>query len=238
MAAAKEAVKKVPQKKLLIIGTASNRNEAPYDDPTYEVWATGGCINLPDVRRVDVAFELHPERYWKDPKVLGILSTWKGHIYMQEHYEEIPTSVKYPYELVRQRFYIPSMGENLYVTNTVSFMFALAALQGFKEIETFGVWMEHTTEYGNQKPNCEYYLGYLHALGVKLTINGGELLKCAFEYAYKEPPAFVELIEHNRTLTNGKAHLEKELLDKQREVWQQEGALKYNADLRKKYGGY
>jgi len=58
------------EKKLLIIGTATNRDKAPYDDPSWDVWVTGGCINLDEVKRKDFAFELHPPRHWKRPEVL------------------------------------------------------------------------------------------------------------------------------------------------------------------------
>ena len=225
-------------KKLIMLGTAPNRKDAPFNDENVVIWGTGGVVNAPDVPRVDAIFELHPERYWKRPDVLPILGSYGGVIYMQDHYDELPWSVPYPIEDVKKEFYIPTMGASLYVTNTVSFMFALAYLQGYTEIETYGIWMEHSTEYDHQRTNCEYYVGYLTAKGVKITLNAGEILKASFLYAYEEPPLFIKLLEDGQTLENGRLQLENELLSKQRALWMQEGGKKYNTDLRKKFGGY
>ena len=225
------------KKKLIIIGTADNRKDAPFDEDVV-IWGTGGVLTAPDVTRCDAVFELHPERYWKMPNVLPVLAGYKGIIYMQEKVDEIPTSCRYPIEAVKQQFYIPTMGRSLYITNTVAFMFALAYLEGYKEIETFGVWMEHATEYTNQRTNLEYYVGYLTAKGVKITLHAGEVLKSSFLYAYEEPVLFARLIEDGGALANGKTDLQNKVTMAQREMWMQEGGIRYNKDLRRKFGGY
>lgn len=225
-------------KKLLIIGTAGNRAQAPYDDLSFDVWATGGNANVTDVKRIDALFELHPERQWKRLEVLEILRKHSAKIYMQDHYDEIPNSVRYPIETVKETFYIPTMGNSLYVTNTVSFMFALAYLEGYEHIETYGVYMEHETEYVHQRLNCEYYVGWLAAKGIDVTIHGGEILKSAFVYAYEEPDQWIKLLEDGAGLEQGKKDLEKQLEAKQRELWMQAGAIQYNKDLRQRFGGY
>ena len=226
-----------PPKKLVIIGTAGNRDKAPIGTD-YTIWGTGGIVNAPDVKRTDACFELHPERWWKRPEVLPVIQAYPGIVYMQDHYEEIPNSVKYPIEDARETFYLPTMGKALYATNTVAFMFMMAYLEGFTEVETWGVYMEHETEYVHQRLNCEYYLGFLAAKGVKLTINGGDVLKASFTYGYEEPGMWVDLIGDKSGLEKGKEELKDEVDKIQRRLWMQEGALKYNADLRKKFGGY
>ncbi len=224
-------------RKLIIIGTADNRKDAPFDEDV-TIWGTGGVAILPDVKRVDVLFELHPERYWKLPEVMPILAGFKGIIYMQDKVPEIPMSCRYPIDEVKKEFYIPTMGNSLYITNTVAFMFALAYLQGYREIETYGVWMEHETEYNNQRTNLEYYIGYLTAKGVKITLHAGEVLKAAFLYAYEEPILFARLIEDGRGLDNSKIDLQNKVTLAQRELWMKEGGIRYNKNLRRGVGGY
>lgn len=235
MAAKKTTVRK---QKLVILGTATNRVEAPYDDKDVVIWGTGGTVNAPGVKRVDAIFELHPKRYWKQEKVLKILNQYKGHILMQDHYEEIPNSVRYPIEKVREEFYTETMGPCLYVTNTVAYMFMMAYLEGFCEIETYGVYMEHETEYDHQRTNLEYYIGYLIAKGLKVTIYGGEVLKARFEYGFQEPPFVSKLVGDGNGLMNAKKDLEADIEKKRRDLYMQEGAIAYNKDLRRAFGGY
>ena len=224
-------------KKLIILGTADNRKDAPFDEDVV-IWGTGGVATAPDVKRVDVLFELHGERYWKLPNVLPILAGFKGQILMQEVIPEIPNSARYPIEAVKEEFYIPTMGKSLYITNTVAFMFALAYLEGYTEIECFGVWMEHASEYDRQRTNLEYYIGYLTAKGVKITLHQGEVLKSAFLYAYEEPALFEKLIEDGPAMVNGKAEIQNRVTLAQRDLWMQEGGIRYNDNLRRKFGGY
>ena len=187
---------------------------------------------------MDVIFELHPERWWKKPEVLEQLHRYGGKILMQDHYEELPNSVRYPIELVRKEFYRPTMGDCLYVTNTVAYMLMLAYLEGYREIETFGIYMEHETEYDHQRTNCEYYVGYLSAKGVNITINEGAILKAKFEYGFQEPPLVAKLVDDGHGLANSKKELESEIEAKNKALWMQEGAIAYNKDLRRKFGGY
>ena len=229
---------KVKRKKLIILGTATNYGNAPYDDPDYEIWAVSSLLTLPKAKRVDVVFELHPERYWKKPEVLEVLNKFSGPVVMQDHYDEVPNSVKYPLDEVHKVFYMETMGEHLCVTNTISFMMALAYIQGYRHIETFGMYMEHKTEYGYQRPNCEFFVGFLHAKGVDVFIHGGEVLKAKFTYAFDEPFMLPQLLEDRRQIKGGMEQLRKELDAKQREVWQQEGGLMYNERLLKGLGGY
>lgn len=224
--------------KLLIIGTATNRDEAPYDDLGFDVWVTGGCSNKEDVKRKDAIFELHPERQWKRPEVLEVLRAQTCDVYMQDHYDEIPASVRFPIEDVTKEFYRPTMGRDLYVTNTVSFMFMLAYLKGYQHIETYGVYMEHETEYVHQRLNCEYYLGYLMAKGLDVTVHGGEVLKASFVYAYDEPPMWLKLMDDSVGLANAKKELDDKVLEFQRKSWMQQGAIQYNKNLRQEFGGY
>jgi hypothetical protein len=226
------------EKKLLIIGTATNCSEAPYDDPSWDVWATIGSLSIEGVKRKDVLFEIHPPRLWDHPEILEVLNKFPGKVYMQDVYPQVPNSVRYPIEKVKEVFWMPTMGDSLYATNSMGYMFALAYLEGYTHIETYGVYMEADTEYKHQRENLEFYIGYLHAKGVKVELHGGAVLKSAFTYGYEEPPLFWALIEDGAGLENGKVSIEHEVEAAKRKLWMQEGGIKYNSDLRRKFGGY
>jgi len=223
--------------KLVMLGTASNRGDAPFDSDV-EIWGCGGVITREDVKRCDAVFELHPRRYWGRPEVLKAINAFPGEVYMQDVYPEIPNSVRYPIEKIKETFYMPTMGESLYMTNTVSYMLALAAVRGYTEIETYGIWMEAEGEYAYQRPNCEFYVGYLHAKGVKVTIYGGEVLTGTFLYGYEEPGILPQLIEDSKTLEAGRKELEADLEAKRKSLYMQEGGIRYNKNLRRSLGGY
>lgn len=228
----------IREKKLIMLGTAPNVSRAPYDDPNVDIWGTGGTVAMDSVKRVDVIFEMHPRRYWGKEHVLKVLNEYQGQIVMADHYEEIPNSVRYPIEQVREVFYMSTMGEHLYVTNTVAYMFALAYLEGYREIETYGIYMEHETEYEHQRVNCEFYVGFLHARGVEVTIHGGEVLKARFEYGLQEPSFVSKLVSDGAGLNNAQKELESQIETKKRDLWMQEGAVRYNKNLRREFGGY
>lgn len=226
------------KKKLAIIGTASNRGQAPWYDKDWDIWGTGGTVNAQDCLRLDAIFELHPDRQFERPEVRAVLSQYSGTIYMQEEHPEIPNSKRYPIEDVRKTFQTEAMGEHLYVTNTVSFMLMLAYLEGYKHIETWGVWMSHETEYTHQRINCEYYAGWLAAKGVSIKFHGGEVLQAAFTYGYDEPPQWIKLLEDKAGLENARDRLQADIREAEKKYHMQLGALQYNKDLRKVYGGY
>ena len=225
-------------KKLAIVGTATNYKETPWADKSYDIWGVSSLITMPGVERLSAIFEMHPRGYWGKPEVLEVLNKYKGPCYMQDHYAEIPTSVRYPIEEVNKAFYMPTMGEHLFVTNTVSFMFALAYVQGYTHIETWGVYMEHETEYSYQRPNCEFFVGFLHGKGVTVDIHGGDVLKAHFLYGYEEEAMLRKLLEDSKELIRAKQQLVSKFEEDKRAIAMQEGAIEYNKLLRKKWGDY
>lgn len=237
----KASAENVKPLKVIILGTAHTHAQAPLDEEGFARWAVSPWASREDTdaSKCDVLFELHPERYWKRPDIVERLTSFHGPVMMQDHYEEIPNSVRYPIEKVREVFQIPAMPE-LYVTNTISYMVALAYLEGFEEYHFYGVHMSHDTEYGYQKPNCEYYLGYLAALGKKIVLPpGGELLRTPYLYGYNEPWQDISALAHDYEMF-GKdiAQLDEKMRALERERWQKEGAKGYAKQILHVKGAY
>jgi len=197
----KEVKKGGVKSPLCIVGTATSCAEAPYGDETVEIWAIDTAIVKEEVKRVDRLFEMHPKRYWGQPAVLERLCNFDGPVYMQDHYEDIPNSVSYPYEEVKNRFYIPAMGDNLYVTNTITWMILLALQEGYTDISLYGVHMAHQTEYAYQRASCSWALGIIHGWILegkpyKLYIHDhSSLLRAEYEYGYAEPTKAMQYLQ-------------------------------------------
>lgn len=72
----------------------------------------------------------------------------------------------YPIEAVIDRF-----GTD-YFSNSVDYAIALALLEGFTEIDLYGVNLMHLTEYIYLKAGVEYWIGRAHGMGVTVRAFG------------------------------------------------------------------
>lgn len=170
---------------LAIIGTADpTRQAAPYEDKNFEIWGVSVATSYPDVKRLDLQFEMHAEGYWKkDPNVAKRLSETKVPIYMHQVFPEFPTSIRYPIEIVQQY--------RKYFTNSIAYMLALAyhsfiMTNNPKHVAMFGVHMSAGEEYGEQRPCCEYWIGRMEGAGMDVEpSSGGALLMAPGLYGYE-----------------------------------------------------
>jgi hypothetical protein len=100
-------------------------------------------------------------------------------IYMHKHYDDIPNSIEYPLEEITEKF-------GTYFTNTISFMIALALLQGYKVIHVYGVNMAVDSEYAYERPSCEYFVGLARGMGAEVFLHpDSDLCKTTFLYGYE-----------------------------------------------------
>ena len=186
---------------LCILGTAESLSEAPFGDESVEMWASGTAIAFPACERADVVFEMHPRRYWGAPGPMERYIDFGGPVYMQDHYDEIPNSVAYPYDEIKKRFHLDAMGPNLYVTNTITWMILLAIHQGYTDISLYGVHMSHDTEYAYQRSSCSWALGIIHGMmleGKPYRLHIAEqssLLKAEYEYGFDEPTKAMQYLQ-------------------------------------------
>jgi len=126
-------------------------------------------------------------------------------IYMQEKREEFPSSVGVPRMELIECFGDEGFGGRAgcdYITNSISWMIALALFETSEwtelpdgrrirlcekgtEIGLWGVDMAADTEFGSQRPSCEFWLGVGKSMGVPLYIpDDSELLKAPALYGF------------------------------------------------------
>jgi len=178
-------------RKVAIVGKAPNTiGLAPYDDPTWEIWTLSNNAQLGEAKRWDRHVEIHqlsqirdrPERksYWE---WLCSEPADGRPIYMQEVLSAVPASKAFPKTAVVDVF-------GGYFNNTVSWMMALALLEGVTDLALYGINMScdgdgEDSEYAHQRPSCEYMIGWAMGMGVPVTLpSESDLLTVARLYGF------------------------------------------------------
>ena len=202
------------RKKVAIVGYTEHRALAPFTDDSWEIWGLNDLYyELPEIgvdrlrwfqlhswtgdlphdprneRRSPVNFQAGPP-HPRDPNhVLWLQEQAKRiPVYLLEPRAEIPDARIFPMDEAF-RFFSMDGGKtpNRYFTNTISYMIALAIMEGAEEIGIYGVDMMmgggEGSEYGWQRPSCEFFLGVAKGMGITVYIpDESDLLKCAFPY--------------------------------------------------------
>ena len=208
-------------RKIGIFGVAASPMEkeqaTAHFPPDLEIWAVNEAHrHMPEGLKVARMFQLHvrdwreAERRYRysngrelppglDPGCFGrdnahieYLRTCDVPVYMQDHYDEIPTSVRYPFEVVTEAVGIPlppNGTKRLWATSSFGYMAALLLMEHLdavrKNIDLYpGAVPSVTSVYlssvelamGTQRergwewPNFAYYLGVMQGLGIKVIL--------------------------------------------------------------------
>lgn len=187
-------------KKVAIVGFAEHKRLAPFDDSEFEIW---GLNELYDHIPLEKAkkerrlrwFEIHKREAVYDGNPFGSRNNETKHVeklnglgqhcpvYMGQHWDDIATSIPYPLQTM-----IDNYGG--YFTNSISYMIALAVYEGFEEIHIYGVDMAQATEWANQRPSCEYFVGLAKGKGIRVYMPpDADLCKTSFLYGFEEDEA-------------------------------------------------
>ena len=179
-------------KKVTMIGYAYSMNEAKWDETESQIWIMNDMYDI--APRYDRLFEIHT-----DESILTRITRREGlnhyealkkltkPVYMQHVWPDIPASVRFPLaELIRD-YYIPAMGDKIFLTCTVSHMLAMAIYEGFEEITLLGIDQAIDTEYEVEMPSVLYWLGVANGKGIKINISDhSPLLKGYYIYGYED----------------------------------------------------
>lgn len=216
-------------KRVAILGFAPSYIEAPFADPSIEIWTLNQ--HHQEVPRTSRIFAMHAfavEEIEDGGAHLKNLSAATVPVYMLDKHPKVPTSVKYPRDLMWEKYQIPNR-DKLYSTNTVSWMIGLAIEEGFAEIQTFGVNMAQDTEYGHQRPSCEWWLGVAFGRGIRVVPNrSSDILNTMFEYGYdddKQSAFRAKVLERRAHLVKEKDAHERQIAEHRDAVNQFSGAL-------------
>ena len=205
------------KKKVAILGYTQTRVKAPYHDNDFEIWGINDLYQFgspTDVQRWDRWFEIHTEAQIDNYQNLKLaanagrtqaqlpsatqhyatMASWGKDVpvYMVKKFPQVPNSVVYPLNKILKEFgqYFVNPDHAKYFTNSISYMVALAIVEGFEEIHIYGVDMATSAvdnEYAKQRPSCEFWLGVAVGRGIKIHIpDESDLLKTKFMYGFED----------------------------------------------------
>lgn len=223
--------------KVAIVGFApSSMHLAPFQDESWEIWTLNNIYSALPLNRWDRWFELHKNfreyppmhdvrmdagaivRGDSRPAVGAVVQhvDWLKQqapdrpIYFLDDEPDIPAGVKYPLDQVLA--WCQQEGVAPYFTNSISYMIALALMDGYKTIGVWGVDMAAGGEYQQERPSVEYWLGVAKRYAEVVLPKESELLKARLygyeldnQFVTKAKVRFQELMNnHNRALEQAK----------------------------------
>jgi hypothetical protein len=229
------------KKRLAIVGFADSKKDAPYDDPTWEIWGLNDLHN--SIKRFTRWFDIHTtDNINEDVKLgrsppdrcgIGGLARLQCPVYMQDRNADVPNSIKYPLQEILATF--KGFTGDRYFTNSISYMLAFALYEGiisgrqWDEIKIFGVDMAVGPEYIAQRPSCEYWIGVAEGMGVKMFIpDASDLNKTTFLYGFEEKLQKkweTKIDESINGMTERMNQINNAVMANQRSVYQHEGAI-------------
>lgn len=161
--------------KVAVVGFTAHRSMAFDLDESWEVWGINELHRHHPPQAFTRWFEVHDVKDFHpvagdknrpgDMDHLRTLSQFPIPVYMQDHYADMPSSVRFPKEAIEE-----GLPRGDYQTSSISWEVALAILWGAEEIAIYGVDMANDTEYAEQRPCLEYWMGIAEGRGIKVTV--------------------------------------------------------------------
>lgn len=144
-----------------------------------DVWVFNEAARQDWVKRVDGVLQLHIPTIWRnptnrnDPQHYQWLQTTQTPVYMQEKYDDVPASVKFPKDEILSM--LPNATVNGRPIREVScspaWALAYGIYLGYKRIEVYGVELESGTEYAYQQGNWKFWVGVAAGRGIELVLH-------------------------------------------------------------------
>lgn len=147
---------------------------APWSDPSWEFWGNTSAVNKVPAGRLDMLIDTHPKFCFTEARKNGFkdyfefLKRSRTPILMQNQYEDIPASVRYPIEQIRTEF------PHLEFKSMTAELVAYAILIGVTDLGFWGVEYGHDTEKYDgqdrfyQRDNCRMWIGIAYGRGLRI----------------------------------------------------------------------
>ena len=144
-----------------------------------DVMVFNEMVSRGSVPSADYVFQLHKPVVWRsstnrnDAKHYDWLKSTSIPVLMQDHYEDVPASVKFPLDEIRAEF----KGAPEYYTSSVAYSISFAVYKKYKRIELYGVEMETNTEYAHQRPGVAYWCGIAIGRGIEVDFHSRQFFQ-------------------------------------------------------------
>lgn len=160
--------------KVAIVGLSpSTHKDASWSDPDWELW--GLPWDAEGYPRFNRLFEMHVRNEFE--KRIDRLKESRVPIYMQQHFKDIPNSIKYPFDAVGddvfKHFPRRPFGQEDWYNSSIAYMLALAIHEKAEEIGLWAVDVRGSGEYENQVSCLEFLIGFALGRGIKVFLPRG-----------------------------------------------------------------
>lgn len=185
-------------RRVAIVGFGSTAKDAPWADQSWELWGLNGFwrvvkdhfgVDVPE-ERWSCWFDMHGMGYIEQYGQLAGIGDSQQRWLEQPHPFPVymledgagPSVRRFPIEELIDR-----EGRD-YFTSGVAYALAFALSQpDVAEIGLWGIDLVHKTEYQQQRPCAEYWIGRAEERGVRITVHEqSALLKQRFRYGYNQ----------------------------------------------------
>ena len=186
--------------KIALVGTApATRDAAPYDDPSWSIWAVSPA-NMGHLPRWDEWFELHDLDLLRrgegdaplldSEKIEAFLSTGHGKpIWVQQAYVgRYPDARAFPFAERIARY-----GDGFF-TSSVAWMLAEAIERKPQAIGLWGVDMGASGEYKDQREGCHHFMALARFLGIEVVVPAESKLHARPRLYGYEPASRLETV--------------------------------------------
>ncbi len=162
---------------IVIMGNADSKDKYDWTRTDADVFVFNEAANTAfKGKPVSGVFQLHEPVIWKnpnnrnDPTHYQWLKNTKLTVFMQDKYEDVPSSVKFPRDEVMEvlKNAKTESGQIREVSCTPAWAVAYAIHAGYKRIECYGVELSSNTEYAYQQGNFKFWLGIAIGRGVEV----------------------------------------------------------------------
>jgi hypothetical protein len=182
-------------KTVALVGTHDlTRGNAPFSDPSVDIWIFNGQSTMDWCPRADAVFDIHTTEdiYRRSQEDLAF-GRWLASektipYYTAASVPDCPGNIVYPIDEVTgdvlkdfQRGGQP----NKYFTSGPCYALAMAIHLGYERIEMYGIEMENNTEYLYQRDGVALFLGIAAGRGIHVEIDSRSMMFYAPLYGYE-----------------------------------------------------
>lgn len=174
--------------KIALLGSAGSLPLAPHNDESWKIWGCSPGV-YPYTTRLHAWFELHrwepgtvgkpgTQKPWFSPEYVQWMGQLACPVYMQDHFEQIPTSRRLDIENLVAKY------GSYFFTSSIAIMMACAIedileiraeneKRGMRTLEPdmIGMWgvdMSANEEYGYQRAGCQHFVVLAADLGIQV----------------------------------------------------------------------
>ena len=156
--------------KVAILGSGSSLWSAPVEDPSWLIVAHASMVrHIPGGYAPDLIIDIHPPHCFMEqgkngfPDYYTFLRTCRVPILMQKAYPEIPSSIRFPREQIKQQWNIP-------VGSQTAWLIGYYLMRGATHFGFWGVHYDHGTEYEEQRASTEHWIGIARGRGCHIVL--------------------------------------------------------------------